>query len=355
MRVALDGTPLTVTSGGIARYTRELSRALAENFCEDDYWLVSDQAFRPPDQAPPNLRLGGAPLRFWERRWWSAGLIAELVRRRIEVFHGTDFAVPYLPVRPAVLTLHDLSPWRDRSWHSDAGRVRRRTPILLRLGLATMVVTPSEAVRREAVARFHIPPERIVAVPLAAAKVFRPIEAAPEARPYFLCVGVLEPRKNLHVLLEAWRQVRRNHDVDLIVVGRRRRDFPESPPEPGLRLAGEATEEELVRLYSNAAAFLFPSLYEGFGLPVVEAMSCGAPVITSRDPAVGEVAGEAGLRLDAHDVRQWTEALELALLNPAWRAGQRDKSLARAREFSWATTARRTREVYQEAKRRFER
>jgi glycosyltransferase involved in cell wall biosynthesis len=354
MRVALDGTPLTVTSGGIARYTRELSCALAENFCEDDYWLVSDQAFRLPDHAPPNLRQGGAPVRFWERRWWSAGLIAELVRRRIEVFHGTDFAVPYLPVRPAVLTLHDLSPWRDQSWHPDAGRVRRRTPILLRLRLATMVLTPSEAVRREAIARFRIPPERIVAVPLAAAEVFRPVEAAPEARPYFLYAGVLEPRKNVRVILDAWRQVRRNCPVDLVLAGRRRRDFPEIPPEPGLRLIGEAPEEELVRLYSNALAFLYPSLYEGFGLPVVEAMSCGAPVITSRDPAVAEVAGGTGLRLEADEVGQWAQALELALRDPAWRAGQREKSLVRSREFSWARTAQRTREVYQEAKRRFE-
>lgn len=355
MRVALDATPLAVTSGGIARYTRELSSALAEAFPEDEYWLVSDQDFAMPSAVPPNLRRGRPPVRLWERRWWSAGLIGELRRRGIDVFHGTDFAVPYLPVRPAVMTLHDLSPWKLRRWYPEAGRIRRRTPLLLRLGLATMVVTPTEAIRREAMAKFRIPPERIVAVPLAAAALFRPVAERPRAAPYFLHVGVLEPRKNLGVIVEAWRDVSRRHRVELVLAGRRRRDFPELEAAPGLVLEGEVKDERLAALYSHALAVLYPSLYEGFGLPVVEAMSCGAPLITSRDPAVTEVAAGAGLRLEFTDVRQWIEGLELAITNPEWRAEQRQRSLERAREFSWSRTARKTREVYEEAKRRFER
>jgi glycosyltransferase involved in cell wall biosynthesis len=354
MRIALDATPLTVTTGGIARYTAELSRALAANFPDDEFWLVSDQPFRLPDRAPANLRQGAAPVRLWQRRWWSAGLIAELARRRIEVFHGTDFAVPYLPVRPAVLTLHDLSPWRDRGWHPHGGRVRRRTPILLRLGLATMVVTPTEAIRREAIARFRIPPERIAAVPLAAAPIFRPVPAEPAPPPYFLYAGVIERRKNLGVILEAWRELRHSHPVRLLLAGRRRADGPEIRPEPGLEVLGEVPDDRLAALYSNALALLYPSLYEGFGLPVLEAMACGAPVIASRDPALAEVAGEAALKLDAGDPRPWFAAMKLAFENPLWRARQRERSLERARNFSWSLTARRTREVYVEARRRFE-
>jgi glycosyltransferase involved in cell wall biosynthesis len=354
MRIALDATPLTVTTGGIARYTRELSRALAANFPHDDYWLVSDQPFSLPERAPANLRQGAPPVKLWQRRWWSAGLIAELARRRIEVFHGTDFAVPYLPVRPSVMTLHDLSPWRHRGWHLHAGRVRRRTPLLLRLGLATMVVTPTEAIRREAIARFRIPPERIVAVPLAAAPVFRPLPAEPAPQPYFLYAGVIEPRKNLRVVIEAWRELRRSAPVKLVLAGRRRADAPDLASEPGLELAGEVPDEQLAALYSNALAFLYPSLYEGFGLPVLEAMACGAPVIASRDPALTEVAGEAALSLEAGDARQWLAAMKLAWESSEWRSRQRAKSLERARAFSWSLTARRTRDVYVEAKRRFE-
>jgi hypothetical protein len=102
-----------------------------------------------------------------ERRWWLWGLQGEISRLGIDVFHGTDFAVPYLPVRPSVMTLHDLSPWRDPSWHAEADRVRNRTPMLLRLGLATIVITHCEAVRKQAIEHFHLQAGRVIAVPLA--------------------------------------------------------------------------------------------------------------------------------------------------------------------------------------------
>jgi glycosyltransferase involved in cell wall biosynthesis len=113
------------------------------------------------------------------------------------------------------------------------------------------------------------------------------------------------------------------------------------------------TDEQLPALYSRALAFVYPSLYEGFGLPVLEAMQCGALVITSRDSAIGEVADEAGLQLDACNPRLWTEALLACAQGNEWLDDRRAQSLARAREFSWERTARRTREVYIEAKRRF--
>jgi glycosyltransferase involved in cell wall biosynthesis len=352
MKVALDGTPLTLSSGGLLRYTCELSRALAENFPEDQFVLVSDQPFRMPGAQFANLKRGGGPGNILERRWWSWGLQRELWREGAELFHGTDFAVPYLPLRPSVLSLHDLSPWRDPGWHPAAGRVRRRTPYLIGLGLATMVLTDSEAVRREAMEWFRIPPQRVVAVPLAASAQFRPVDAPP-CRPYFLYAGTLEPRKNLALLLETWREVRRQHAVDLVLAGRRRADFPELTPEPGLELLGEVADEKLPALYSGALACVYPSLYEGFGLPVLEAMQCGAAVIASRDPAITEVCGGAALQLDSRDHRSWLEALSAAASNPGLLQEWRSRALARAREFSWARTARLTREVYREAVSRF--
>ena len=353
MKIALDATPLTVASGGAKRYTEELSLGLANEFPDDEFWLLSDQSFDPPVGAPPNLKTGRGPQNLLERRWWLWGLQGEISRRSIDVFHGTDFAVPYLPIRPSVMTLHDLSPWMDPTWHAEADRVRNRTPMLLRLGLATMILTPSEAVRRQAMERFRLQANRVVAVPHAASAQFRPVAVQRNRPPYLLCVGTLEPRKNLTLLLEVWREVSKTHPIELVLAGRRREDFPELSPEPGLHLAGLTPEEDLSRLYSGADICLYPSYYEGFGLPVLEAMQCGAAVVASSDPAISEVAGDGAILLDPRDARPWVETLGGLLANPE-RLGQiRAKALARAAEFSWEKTARLTREIYGHAAKRF--
>jgi glycosyltransferase involved in cell wall biosynthesis len=349
MKIALDATPLTVPTGGVRRYTEELSRSLAENFPEDEFWLLSDQPFNAPAPRPVNLNTGRGPRNAVERRWWLRGLQAELSRLGIDVFHGTDFAVPYLPARPAVMTIHDLSPWMDPAWHSESRRVRRRTPLLLRCGIATMVITPSEAIKRQAIDRFHLNPSRVVAVPLAAAEIFRPTAVLPKGRPYLLYVGTLEPRKNLGFLLDVWREVRRNHPVDLVLAGRRRADFDGFPAEPGLRVEGFVPDEELPILYSGALACLYPSCYEGFGLPVLEAMRCGAVVIASQDPAIAEIAANAAILLNVSERRAWVETLDSLIAHPDEFRTFREEAISRAAQFSWSTTAKLTREVYAQA------
>jgi glycosyltransferase involved in cell wall biosynthesis len=353
MKIALDATPLTVPSGGAKRYTEELSLALAANFHADQFWLLSDQPFDPPEDAPPNLKIGHGPRNLIERRWWLWGLQGEILRLGVEVFHGTDFAVPYLPVGPSVMTLHDLSPWMDPSWHAEADRVRNRTPMLLRLGLAAMVITPSEAIRRQALERFRLLASRVVAVPHAAAPHFRPAPSLSESPPYLLYVGTLEPRKNVSLLLEVWREVCKRYPVELVLAGRRREDFPEIAAEPGLHQLGLTPEEELPGLYSNAVVCLYPSFYEGFGLPVLEAMACGAAVIASNDPAISEVAGDGALVRDPLDARAWVQTLEALLANPQQLQLLREQALTRAAEFSWTKTAKLTREVYGHAAERF--
>jgi glycosyltransferase involved in cell wall biosynthesis len=346
MRVAIDATPLTLSSGGLRRYTEELSVALAQTFPQDEFFLVSDQRFSMPHTAPINLRRGGGPRNPADRRWWLWGLDRELQRLDAGMFHGTDFAVPYVPRRPSVLTLHDLSPWMDAAWHSDAGRVRQRTPLLIGLGLATMIVTPSEAVRQQAIERFRIHPDRIRAVPHAASACFRPIAVRPEST-YFLYAGTLEPRKNIPGLLAAWREVRKAHPVDLVLAGRRRPDFPQLSPEPGLQIIGEVSDERLAQLLAGTLAFVYPSFYEGFGLPVLEAMQCGACVITSRDPAITEVAAGAALQAGSHT--ELVRAMLDIAAHPEWADLWRERGLRRASDFSWRRTARLTHEVYEEA------
>lgn len=355
MRIALDATPLTVPTGGVRRYTGELARSLAETFPQDQIHLLSDQQFANPAPELTNMHCGRGPRNLLERRWWLWGLQGELSRLDIDVFHGTDFSVPYLPMRPSVMTMHDLSPWLNPAWHSAAGRIRERTPLLLRLGLVTMIITPSEAVRFQVLDRFRLRPERVAAVPLAVPAFFRPTATNHHGPRYFLYVGTLEPRKNVQLLVESWREVRKSQAVDLKLVGRRREDFPELAPERGLEILGPVRDEELPALYSGAIACVYPSHYEGFGLPVLEAMQCGAAVITSRDAAISETAGGAALQLEISDSRAWTEALSAATAEPPWLIELRQKGLRRASGFSWKRTASLTREVYAEAVRRFRR
>jgi glycosyltransferase involved in cell wall biosynthesis len=142
--------------------------------------------------------------------------------------------------------------------------------------------------------------------------------------------------------------------VDLVLAGRLREGEKPPPVEPGLRFLGSVCDRELPTLYSGAVASLYPSLYEGFGLPVLEAMQCGAAVVTSRDPAVVETGGGAALTVEATDTRGWVEAMRGLLENPALVGELREASLKRAAQFSWSRTARETFEVYESAIDRFE-
>lgn len=355
MIAALDATPLTLSSGGLARYVAELSRALAREYPDDTYALLSDQEFAAPAHAPVNLIAPVKPATQTARdkRWWLRGVRRAIADTGAQLFHGTNFEVPYVGETPAILTMHDLSPWRDRAWHTGADRVRRRTPWLIRLRRAKLILTVSQAVRQEIVTHFGVPDAQVRAVPLAAAEEFRPVADSQPERPYFLFVGTLEPRKNLPALIEAWRETKNDTGAELLIAGRTREDFVHIPPvhaSEGLRYLGEVSDAELPRLYSGALAFVYPTLYEGFGLPVLEAMQCGCPVITSRDPAVNEITGGEGAAsaIHASSVREIAEALRAIAADGEKRSELRERGLERAMRFSWAITARATHALYQE-------
>jgi glycosyltransferase involved in cell wall biosynthesis len=207
-------------------------------------------------------------------------------------------------------------------------------------------------VRRAAIERFKLSPDRVVAVPLAASDdIFRPppATAKPCGNPYFLFVGTREPRKNIARLIDAWREVRKTVAVDLVLVGRNHAPAEE----PGMRMLGEVPDSDLPGLYSGALACVYPSLYEGFGLPVLEAMQCGALVIASRDPAILEVSGDAAAHVDAEDTAGLAEAMRAVATNSDGFDEFRQRAVARAAQFSWQKTARLTREVYDAATRAF--
>jgi glycosyltransferase involved in cell wall biosynthesis len=350
VRIALDATPLTITSGGLPRYVTELSIALAREFPDDTYYLLSDQPFPMPERAPPNLLRGRPPHSAAERRWWLWGIRNAIKQTGAQIFHGTNFEVPYLGSTPAILTIHDLSPWREKAWqihthNAEADRVRWRTPWLVRLRRARMIITVSEAVRREVIDHFGVDPERVRAVPLAASSHFHPTTpTSPAQKPFFLFVATLEPRKNVETLIEGWKESRAETNADLVIAGRIRADFTEIPHQEGLHLLGEVPDQELPQLYSDALAFVYPTHYEGFGLPVLEAMQCGCPVITSRDPAVTEVSGGAAIHTSGpHEI---AEAMRGIAANPRLRNVLSGCGLERAASFSWSRAARETHDVY---------
>jgi len=348
VKIAIDATPLTLSSGGLPRYVSELSLTLARDFREDTYSLLSDQPFPMPQDAPANLIRGRQPDTAADRRWWLWGIREAIRQTGAEVFHGTNFEVPYLCATPAILTIHDLSPWRNKAWHSEAGRVRFRAPWLVRLGRARMILTVSEAVRTEVINHFGVAPDRVRAVPLAASSFFRPVPpAGPPSKPFFLFVATLEPRKNVQSLVNGWRESRHETRADLIIAGRSRSDFAAIPPDEGLHFLGEVPDQDLPRLYSDALAFVYPTLYEGFGLPVLEAMQCGCPVITSRDPAVTEVSGGAAIHVTTST--EIARAMRAVAADPELRASLREAGLKRAAAFSWHRTATETRAIYVQA------
>lgn len=357
MRIALDSTPLIKPAGGIPRYVVELSLALARGFPGDEIHLLSDQPdlhVDPRLAALPNVILdpSGGP-RFFGK-WWSAGLPWELKRRKIDVFHGTDFAIPYLPVAPSVMTVHDLSPWKPEPIRPPGSeRVRSRAPKLC--GPARRIITPTAAVARDLEATFRIPPEKITAVHHGVRSDFNlpsdgfvteQLQKHGVESPFVLYVGSSEPRKNLAFLEAAFGPVReRNPRVILVEAG------PDQSAEstPGITRIGPLDEKQLSVFLSQTSAFLYPSLYEGFGLPVVEAMQAGAPVIASDDEAIVEAAGGAALHLSPDDPAAWTQAILQALEDAQWAREMKRRGVARASELSWERCALRTRAVYEQA------
>jgi glycosyltransferase involved in cell wall biosynthesis len=176
------------------------------------------------------------------------------------------------------------------------------------------------------------------------------------ARPYALFVGTLEPRKNLPLLIEAFAEVRRRLDAQLLIAGPRGwLDEPifaahaRSDLGDAVRFLGRLDEHDLAVLYSHAGVFVLPSLYEGFGLPVLEAMACGAPVVSSNAGPLPEVAGDAAVLLPPEDPAAWAEAIGQVLGSPGLAEDLRRRGFRRARMFSWQRAARQTREVYREA------
>ena len=353
MRVAIEAASLALTSGGLARYTGELSLALARCFPDDEFFLVSDQPFAMPPCAPANLMRGGGPRSAAERRWWIWGLHREMGRLGADLIHGPDFSVPvHSPV-----SQRDDAPTTSRPGWTPVGTTPPAAsgaapPVLLDLGIATMIVTPSEAVRKQAIEHFRLRPERVVAVPEAPAPWLQPVAAAVFTPPYFLFVGTLEPRKNLPPaaggLARSTQETYCGPGAGRTPPSGRPRNSPAAGAAVDRRSPGRGAGPHFIPAHWHWSTRL---CMKASGCPCWRPCSAGAAVIASH--AVAEAAGEAAVYAD--DGPALVRAMIDAATRPEWVAEHRALSLARACEFSWDRTARLTRQVYEEARRRFAR
>jgi glycosyltransferase involved in cell wall biosynthesis len=323
LRVVLDATPLSVATGGIRRYTEQLTQGLR---------TLGHQVLLASDQPLIGAEADLSPKDSFDQKWWSWGLPRQLAEAKVDVFHGSDFCVPWWKRVAAVMMIHDLTPWLLE----DAARlrIRDRSSRQLRWHRPDMIVTPSEGIRLQVIEKLMQPEDRVVATPLAAAAHFCPSEETAVER-FLLFVGTTESRKSLNWVADLAQELQ----LKLKVVGRKLEEIPAS-----VDYIGTVDDAELLRLYRSATALVAPSQYEGFGLPILEAMQSGCPVVASRIAAHEEVGGEAALLAETR--ADWKLAVEAILQN---RKRFQQAGLDRAASFTWEKTAQATVDVFQQA------
>jgi glycosyltransferase involved in cell wall biosynthesis len=311
MRVGIDMSPLRQTGEGTARHVNGLLGALGRRDDVD----VRSLAFGGPGRIASVLR---------DTAWYFAGL--PLAARGLDVLHCTTFRGPLRAPVPFTITIHDLAVVRHPElfprWHRTSGKLAIG-PVAR---AATRVLAVSEFTKRETTELLGVPAERVRVIGNAVDERFSPDGPAAEGE-YVLAVSTLEPRKNFARIAEAARIA----GLELRVVGARGWGGIASES-----WVGSVDDEELTRLYRGALCFAYPSLYEGFGIPVLEAMACGTPVVTSAEGATAEVAGDAAVLVDPLDPEAIAAGLQEAIRR---RDELRERGLVRARSYTWGGVA----------------
>jgi glycosyltransferase involved in cell wall biosynthesis len=368
VKIAIDASSLPPRPAGAGVYALELVRALAERDDRHDGYAVFARGdwFDAVTAGRKNWRIervaaGSRPARL---AWEQTQLPAALERLGADVLHSTHHTLPVRPMHARrIVTMHDVTFFRLRDRYPPVRRLYMQTSTRLAARVADAIIVPSRAVRDDVTRTLGVPAEKVRVVYEAAAEQYRPVVRGPAeatARragidpPYLLSVGSLEPGKNRGRIIRALRHLRdAGVDARLAVVGQKawryEQDFAlarELGMEDRIEWLGYVPAEDMPALYSAATAFVFPSLYEGFGLPVLEAMACGTPVITSEVSATAEVAGDAALLVDPQSVPAIADALRRVLTDEALRCDLRERGLRRAAEFSWARAAEETHALY---------
>jgi glycosyltransferase involved in cell wall biosynthesis len=370
LHIAIDAHSVGAQLAGNESYAVNLIEALAEIDQTNLYTLyvtkpaaIDRFADRWPNfkvrQTLPHTPLVRIPLT----------LSAELRRHPVDVLHVQFTAPPFAPC-PVVTTIHDLSFEHLPETFKRRSRAQLRLTVRRTARKAALILTLSEFSRRDIIATYAVDPERVIVTPAAAPTHFKPVADDPELKKfrerygiganYLLSLGSIQPRKNLTRLIEAYSWLRTARPASqfpqLVIAGKRGwlddevfRAAQQHGLNETVKFIGYVPEEDLPALYSGAMCFVYPSYFEGFGLPVLEAMQCGAPVIAGNQTSLPEVAADAALLFDPFDTRALGEALARVIDHPDYRAELRARGLKRAAEFSWIATARLTLKAYESA------
>jgi glycosyltransferase involved in cell wall biosynthesis len=362
LRVGLDGRAFHAPAAGVRRYVGELTRALAR--CPGDVEIVALGPSRP-ECVPGGIEIVPAPSGDYGNALWQIAVIPRLARRaRVDVLHAPAYTAPIAGAPPVVLTIHDVSYARRPDFYPYRRDALRRLFYRLSALRADAIITVSGFSAGEIAAAYGVPRGRVRVIHEAAAAGFLPAPASPPrpgwSPPHVLHVGDLHERRDLFTALRAVVRVRQSvsrlSGLRLVVIGVDREGVG-ARLDAMAREVGQAdavvrlesvSERELVEWYQHAAALVYPSRYEGFGLPLVEAMACGTPVIAADAAASTEVLGGAGVLCPPGDEGAFSDALTSVLCHPEIAERHRQLGLERAAAFSWDRAARETLEVYRQ-------
>jgi glycosyltransferase involved in cell wall biosynthesis len=346
MKIAFDSGPLLDPPTGVARYTRELGDALEARGIDLQRYAVALRGSVPPGVA--RMRV---PARLAQVAWRRFGRPKiERLTGPVDVVHATNFVLPPSGA-PGVVTVHDLSFYRDDTF---PGGHRLRELVPWSVERAAMVLTPTRAVADEVKERYRVPDDRVTVTAEGVSPVFfgaTPLSDTALGRlgisgPFVVAAGSIEPRKNLPRLLQAWRLIADHLDGWTLVLAGPTGWGPQLPEAPGVVLPGFLGDETLPGLFAAAEIFCYPSLYEGFGLPPLEAMAAGTPVVAGNYPCAREVLDGAALIVDPTSVEALAEALRSLATDSSLRRRLVLQGRARASDFSWEKTAAVTEKAY---------
>ena len=355
MRIGIDADRAWANRFGIGRFVREVVQALQEECPDHEYLLFS------LTRAPASTRRAFSPARLLRgiRRflWLQTSLPRQAERRAVDVLFYPDYLISFRPPCPVVAVVHDLLFVSHPRWGEGIVNRQLRLCVPVTIARADRLIVPSDWVRRELVGTFHCSPERVRVIPEGVGSQFQPLprERVEETlsryglsrTPFLLSVGMWSPRKNLARLLEAFASLRSWYEGKLVLLGGGGWSY--RPLQDAIRkyrltdrviLAGYVPDEDLPAFYNGADVFVFPSLYEGFGLPVLEAMACGCPVVASNTTAIPEVAGPAAALVDPHDAPGFARAIRDLLQDQGRYAQYRQAGLDQAQRYRWSSTAR---------------